>query len=494
VDDFFASGAKVNNDGLVQKVGSGNGTVNVALNNRDDGTVDVEGGTLTLSTGTSSGTFNVVGGATLTFSDAFSPAYTLADGATETGDGTVQVTTFNSAIVSGAVSLQSLSVAGGTVTVNPGVSLTAQDLTLGAGTLTGPGDLTVNGNFTWGNGTLCGTGHTFLEGTSALSGGFFSGLADRTVNNDGTATFTGDGITTGGTTGASGTATPAGPPSFRESPRWAGGWRRPPTTGCSARRPGGLQHVQPPGALPVGDQQAPPPKLLHDPRQGVGVRGGRRRPLDVEIVVLVHARPKPAALDGGPELFQERAVLAPDQADVAGPQGLSRLGARLAGQGRVQVADHLRARGRVEDEVPGLPERADHLAQPAVRLHDPGPGGPRRGRFRRPGDGGPLGLAVGAGLRGVGVLADGLHGAARRVEVGAEDDVLGQHVQGRAQRLGYAPGALVDAPQGHDLVGAGRELGRQRLGQDRGAVQAADLLIHLGRVFLDRHRLVLAGG
>ena len=194
VGNFFADSAVLNNDGLVQKVGPGGASVNVTLNNSASGTVDVEGGTLTLTTGSSSGTFNAAAGAVLNFNNAFTPGYAFLDGASGTGDGAIQVDTFDAVTVSGGVNLQNLTLAGGTVTVNVGGSLTAGNLTLAGGTLTGAGDVTVLGNFNWTSGTLSGTGGTFLEGTASLNGGFFSMLNGRTVNNDGTATFTGSGI------------------------------------------------------------------------------------------------------------------------------------------------------------------------------------------------------------------------------------------------------------------------------------------------------------
>jgi hypothetical protein len=187
--NFFAGTAAVNNAGLLQITGTGTNstTVGVALNNT--GTVSVQAGTLTLAGGGSgSGSFDLQGSAQL----IIGAPYALLDGATFTGTGTVQVSTFNSLTVAGAVSLPTLTINGGTVTVTG--SLTADNLSLLGGTLTGAGDVTVNSNFTWANGNLSGTGRTFLEGTSSLSGGFFSMLTDRTVNNDGTATLTGSGI------------------------------------------------------------------------------------------------------------------------------------------------------------------------------------------------------------------------------------------------------------------------------------------------------------
>jgi hypothetical protein len=175
-----------NNGGLFQKVGTGAVTINLVLNNT--GTVDVQAGTLTLAGGgTSSGTFDLEDSSALSVVGA---AYYLLDGAAVTDTGTLQVNgTLN---VAGAASVQALTVNGGTIDVTG--ALTASSLSLNA-TLTGPGDVTVSNAFTFTGGGLTGTGQTFLEGTSTLGGGFFATLSDRTVNNDGTATFTNGGIT-----------------------------------------------------------------------------------------------------------------------------------------------------------------------------------------------------------------------------------------------------------------------------------------------------------
>jgi hypothetical protein len=214
VNSFFAgSGAAFNNAGQLAVVGGGTSGIAVALNNT--GLVDVQQGTLALGTGASSGIFEVESGAVLSFSNAFSSGYTLQDGATVVGAGSVQVNTFNTLNTTGNVSVANLAVGGGTVNVtgtltvgNLAISsgtltvtgaLTAAVASLSSfGTLTGPGNVTVNSQFTWTGGNLSGTGQTFLEGTSTLSGGFFASLTDRTVNNDGTATLTGGGFTVQG--------------------------------------------------------------------------------------------------------------------------------------------------------------------------------------------------------------------------------------------------------------------------------------------------------
>jgi hypothetical protein len=194
VGSFFAGpGAAFNNAGMLAVLGSGNPGIAVALNNT--GLVDVQQGTLALSTGASSGIFDVESGAVLSFSNAFSSGYTLQDGATAFGVGSVQVNTFNTLNTAGNVSVTNLTVGGGTVNVSGALSVNSLALN---GTLTGPGNVTVNGGFVWTGGGLSGTGQTFLEGTSTLSGGFFASLTDRTVNNDGTATVTNGGFTVEG--------------------------------------------------------------------------------------------------------------------------------------------------------------------------------------------------------------------------------------------------------------------------------------------------------
>jgi hypothetical protein len=198
VGNFFPGpAAAFNNFGTFQKAAAGAASVGVAFNN--SGSVDVQAGTLTLSSGGVGGsTFTVGSGATLVPSGT----YTF-NGATETGAGTVQVGTFNTLTVSGLSSVQNLTVNGGTVNVNAALSvqgltlsggtvnanapLTVQTLALSGGTLTGPAAVTVSGAFTWTGGSLTGTGDTVLDGASALTGSFFSPLA-RQVDNFGTAT------------------------------------------------------------------------------------------------------------------------------------------------------------------------------------------------------------------------------------------------------------------------------------------------------------------
>jgi hypothetical protein len=184
-----------NNAGLLLKSDAGTSSVNVALNN--SGTVEVQAGALGVVTGSSSGDFNIEAGASLVVSNSAAPAYAFLDGAAVTGDGTLQLGAFNlnnSLTVSGAVSVQNLSVNAGTVTVSAGASLDVQNLSLNlvSSTLTGPGDVTVEGTFTWADGILSGTGDTVLAGTTAIGKDLAGGqtrLDRRTVDNHGAATL-----------------------------------------------------------------------------------------------------------------------------------------------------------------------------------------------------------------------------------------------------------------------------------------------------------------
>ncbi|HZY84122.1 MAG TPA: hypothetical protein VFE78_04795, partial [Gemmataceae bacterium] len=173
---FITSSAAFNNFGTFQKTVGGTSTVGVPFNN--SGSVDVQAGTLSPGNGgVGGGTFTVESGATLSVN-----GYTL-NGATVTG--AVQVGTFNSLTVAGPSSIENLTINGGTVTAN--AALSVQDLTLSGGSLTGPAAVRVSGAFNWTGGSLTGTGDTVLDGTSSLTGSFFSALA-RQVDNYGTAT------------------------------------------------------------------------------------------------------------------------------------------------------------------------------------------------------------------------------------------------------------------------------------------------------------------
>jgi len=132
------------------------------------GTVDVRSGTLRLTTtGTSTGTFSVAAGAKI---EMGSGSHTL-DAAAVTGDG-------------------SLRLAGATVTVSNDVSAT--NVALAAGVLTGTGTLACEDSLEWISGTMTGAGETLItkDATATLTGGFLKSAQMRTLTNEGLVIWT----------------------------------------------------------------------------------------------------------------------------------------------------------------------------------------------------------------------------------------------------------------------------------------------------------------
>ena len=199
------------NEGLFRKTGTGtinfiNSGANLPFTN--DGTVQVEGGTLGLNSGTvvHSGPFMVAASTTL----SLGATHTLLAGATISGAGNLfggdtGTRTFNAPVAIGGNATLSgtnnftattLSV-GGTLTVTAGTTTTAHDftltnLTISGGTLGGSGPVTVTGGLNWTTGTMGGSGTTTLAATSTstLSGTSAKNLS-RTLVNQGTLTWTG---------------------------------------------------------------------------------------------------------------------------------------------------------------------------------------------------------------------------------------------------------------------------------------------------------------
>ena len=89
-----------------------------------------------------------------------------------------------------------LTLSGALATLAAGGDLGVQDLIQTSGTFTGAGNLTIHDQWAWTSGSMTGTGHTVLDSTAlaTLSGGFFSMLVDRTVDNWGTATAVNNGF------------------------------------------------------------------------------------------------------------------------------------------------------------------------------------------------------------------------------------------------------------------------------------------------------------
>jgi hypothetical protein len=189
--NFFAANPRFDNAGTFRKsVSSGTTTVSPSFTNY--GTVEVQSGTLlcngsfgnsgtvNLSTGT---THRLPGGgfATGTF-DAASSAlvewagstFTLIGGAQLNGSGLYRIS-------------------GGTLVDN--AALTAQNLDLSFGALDGSAVLTVGSLMNWTGGTMNGSGRTVIAPAATLNVGSSSvlGLDTRTLENAGTAIWTGSG-------------------------------------------------------------------------------------------------------------------------------------------------------------------------------------------------------------------------------------------------------------------------------------------------------------
>ena len=187
-----------NNNGIVKKTGgaSDNGatTILVPFNNHgiaegQNGAVDVQVGTLTLrSDGTSTGPWTVAAPAILDFA---SGTWNFFTGSTVSGAG---IGRFEFAVVNLAdtytVDHTEFPFDGA---VNFNANSSTKTLALNSGTLGGSGDFTVSDSLTWHSGRMTGAGTTVVNGDLTLDLGFPS-LIGRRVDNNGTATWTGNSL------------------------------------------------------------------------------------------------------------------------------------------------------------------------------------------------------------------------------------------------------------------------------------------------------------
>jgi hypothetical protein len=154
-----------------RSTGTGTATVRWALNNT--GTVQVQSGTLKLTSGgLSTGSFVVDAGTALDFDGG---TYALDSGATLSGPGNVTLTT-------GAIDVRGAATASAPVTLGPGT------------TLTGAGSMTFDGTLTWTfNAYMTGAGATEISPSGSLSSSGTSWRLDlaRTLNNRGLILLTG---------------------------------------------------------------------------------------------------------------------------------------------------------------------------------------------------------------------------------------------------------------------------------------------------------------
>ncbi len=185
--------ATFNNTGTYNKSNSGWSTSNMIFNN--NGTVNVNGGKLTLTAGTSGGSFVAATGGILQFGGA----HTLNSASSITGAGTVVFWATSATVtVSGTYNVTgSTEISGGTVDFT--VNVYTKDLRLSSNTLTGAGTVTVGGTLTWIGGTMSGTGSTVIPAGAVLeiSGSSTKYLNTRTLTNNGTVNWTGSGWLSG---------------------------------------------------------------------------------------------------------------------------------------------------------------------------------------------------------------------------------------------------------------------------------------------------------
>ncbi|VTR92440.1 Probable aggregation factor core protein MAFp3, isoform C OS=Cyanothece sp. CCY0110 GN=CY0110_08276 PE=4 SV=1: PKD [Gemmata massiliana] len=182
------NGANLNLTGLTNSgaLGVTGGNLNTGSTFANSGTLTVSGGALTTGSGTSSGAIQLAGGASMVVSGtAFTPPFTLQDGATVTG-GPIVLNTFEQLAASGTVTVDAVQISGGTLNTLAGSTLTIGTLTQN-GTVTGPGTAVVADTWAFTNGSVNGGGRLVTRGTSSISGGFFTTVDTRSIENAGTA-------------------------------------------------------------------------------------------------------------------------------------------------------------------------------------------------------------------------------------------------------------------------------------------------------------------
>src|SRR5262249_43683905 len=160
-------------------------TLGLTLNNT--GTVEAATGTLNLDgRNVNAAAYTVSAGATLQFGGN---TQVLRAGSSVSGAGNVQFS-------GGTVTLLGTDDSTGTTTVSGGpanfeVDVTLPSLTLSGGTLGGGGTVTVSGPLSWTGGTMGGTGRTVANGGVTISGTGGKTFVTRTLDNPGTATWSG---------------------------------------------------------------------------------------------------------------------------------------------------------------------------------------------------------------------------------------------------------------------------------------------------------------
>ena len=201
--DFAQSSAAAhafNNSGILNKSGAGTATEFTGVTFNNSGSVNVNTGTLTLNaSGSNGGVIALAAGTTLNLVGNFN---NLASGSIS-GAGNIGFPGGTHNIVGPILTTGTVTLSSATVNLSAAQSLA--NLTFSSGTLQGNGDVTITGAFNWSGGNMGGAGRTILAGgaTANFSGANAKGL-NRTLDNSGTVTYSGTGLTFGYTVAAAG--------------------------------------------------------------------------------------------------------------------------------------------------------------------------------------------------------------------------------------------------------------------------------------------------
>src|SRR5688572_24478999 len=177
------------NAGTFIKQGAGNAnffTSSTAVTFSNNGAVDVQAGTLTFSAGgANSSAITVAAAANFTISGNFTHAITSSVG----GAGAFNITGGSHTFAAGAqIAVEQFNLSGATANFAGNVSFS--NFHFGSGTLTGAGDITVAELLHWESGTMSGSGRTIVTDGATLTLNNTTHDLNRTLQNDGTATWT----------------------------------------------------------------------------------------------------------------------------------------------------------------------------------------------------------------------------------------------------------------------------------------------------------------
>ncbi len=180
-----------NNGTFTKSAGTGTTLVEATFNNTN--VVNANSGTLELAGGGSNGSaFNIANNAKIQIQ---LNDYSVTTGAVISGPGTFEMTSANTTFTGTQTNSAAFLIDGGTATFN-GTTSTSGATTLSSGTLTGTGTFTDTGSFTWGGGAMSGAGITNANNGLTLNGSTKT-FTQRTLNNNGSATWSAGGIAAG---------------------------------------------------------------------------------------------------------------------------------------------------------------------------------------------------------------------------------------------------------------------------------------------------------